>query len=105
MNGPEIPQDMQCFFGQGDQPVLVAFGVSNMDSHVDGIDIADLQRYSLAKSQAQRVDGEKEDPIAQLSRGGNQLMELLYGQNIGDPGGFGGLIRGMSSQVFFKTLE
>ena len=52
VNGPEISQDLQCFYRQGDEPILVAFGVSNMDSHGNGVDVSDLKGDSLTKSQA-----------------------------------------------------
>lgn len=87
VNGPEISQDMQCFLRQWYQPVLVAFGVSNMDSHGIRINIADLKGDTLAQAQSQRVYSEQKDPIAQLSCGGDQLLELFDGQNIRDSGG------------------
>ena len=79
MNGPEISQDPQCLFRQGNQPVLIAFSVSNMNPHVVGINIADHKKDAFAKAQAQRVDSEKKDAIAQLFCGGDQLMESLDG--------------------------
>ena len=103
VNRPEISQNLQCFFRQWDQPVLVALGVANMDSHGNGIDIADLKGDTLAKAQAQRVDGEKKDPIAQLACGGDQLMELLDGQDIRDPGGLWRLDQGNVLPGFFQN--
>ena len=87
VNRPEISQNLQCFFRQWDQPVLVALGVSNMDPHVVGINIADGKSDSLTKAQAQRVGSEKKDPITQLACGGDQMTELLDGQDIRDSGG------------------
>ena len=103
VNRPEISQNLQCFFRQWDQPVLVALGVANMDSHGNGIDIADLKGNPLAKAQAQRVDSEKKDLIAQLACGGDQLMELLDGQDIRDPGGLWRLDQGNVLPGFFQN--
>lgn len=53
MDRPEILQDVQGFLRQGDQPVLVAFGVTDVDPHVARVDIAGLQPDTFAKTQAQ----------------------------------------------------
>lgn len=75
---PEIPQDVQGLLRQGNQPVLVTLGVADMDPHVGRIDITGLQSDPFSKTQAQGVGGEEEDPVTQLARGADQLLELLY---------------------------
>ena len=87
MDRPEIPQDLQSFFRQGDQPVLVPLGVADVDSHVGRIDIAGLQANPFSKTQTQRIGGKKENPVTQLARGTDQLLELCNRKNIRNPGG------------------
>jgi len=49
VNGPEISQDKQGVFRQRHQSILVAFGITNMNPHVDGVDIAHRQLDPFAK--------------------------------------------------------
>ena len=53
VNGPEISQNLKGFFRQRNQPVLVAFGVANVDSHVTCVDVACFQGNALAEAQPQ----------------------------------------------------
>jgi len=86
MNSPEISQDTQCVFRKRNQPVLVAFGVTNMNPHVLGVNIADGQPDSFTKTQTHAVGGKEEDLIAQPVGCGKQSVELFDGQNIRNPG-------------------
>jgi len=86
VNCPEIFQDIQCVFRKRNQPVLVAFGVTNMSPHVLGVNIADGQPDSFTKTQAHAVGGKEEDFIAQPVGCSKQPVELFDGQNIRDSG-------------------
>ncbi len=86
VNGPELPQHPQGFVRQRHQPVLVAFGITNMDPHVVCVDVADSEPDAFAKAQAHAVGGEEEDFVAQDPGCGKQLPHLFGGKNIGDSG-------------------
>jgi len=47
---PEIPQDVQSLLRQGNQPVFVALGVSDVGSHAAGVDISGFQPDPFAKT-------------------------------------------------------
>ena len=94
VHGPELPQHAQGFVRQRHQPVLVALGITNMDSHLVRVNIADSEPDAFAKAQAHAVAGEEEDFVAQDLGCGKQLPHLFGGQDIGDSGCFGRLDQG-----------
>ena len=59
---------LQGLLGQGNQPVLVAFGVADVDPHVSRINLSGFQPDPFAKTQAYEVDGEEKNSITQLLR-------------------------------------
>jgi hypothetical protein len=77
MQTPEPAQNLEGGFRQGNQPVLVALGVADMDPHVDGIDISHLEADALAKTQAKAVGGEEKHPVAHPVGGVKQLFESV----------------------------
>ena len=86
VHGPEISQDTQCIFRQRYQPVLVAFGVTDMNPHVYGVYISHSQLDAFGKAQSHAVDGEEKDLIAQPVGCGKELVYLIDGQDIRNPG-------------------
>jgi len=62
-----------------------------MDPHVGGINIANGQGDSFAKAQAEAVGGKEEDAVTYSVCCGKKLVELFDGQDIRNPGCFGGL--------------
>lgn len=81
-----------------------------MNLHVGGIDIAGLQPDSFSKAQAQGIGGEEENPVTQLSRGADQLLELPYRENIRDPGSLrrfdqGDVLPGLAQHSGVKELQ
>jgi len=86
VHGPEISQDTQCIFRQRYQPVLVAFGVTDMNPHVYGVYISHSQLDTFAKTQSHAVDGEEKDLIAQPVGCGKKLIYVIDGQDIRNPG-------------------
>jgi hypothetical protein len=68
-----------------------------------GIDIADLQSQTLAKTQAQAIDGEKEDPVTECELpetnvGGSSTVTIS-----GKRWALGGLIRWGATQGLRNT--
>ena len=110
MDRPEIPQNPQSLLRQGDQPVLVPLSVVDVDSHIGRIDIAGLQPDSFSKTQAQRIGGKKENPVTQLARGTDQLLELCNRKNIRNPGCLwrfnqGDVLPGLAQHSGVKELQ
>jgi hypothetical protein len=89
MERPEISQGVQRLHRQGNQPVLVSLGVTDVDPHVNIVDIAGFQSDSLSKTQTQGVCGEEENHVTQLARGVDQFLDLLYREYIRNPRGLG----------------
>jgi hypothetical protein len=83
---PEFSQNAQCVFRQRNQPVFVALGVTDMNPHVGGVYISHCQLYTFAKAQSHAVDCEEEDLITQPVGCDNELLYLIDGQNIRNPG-------------------
>lgn len=76
---------MQGLFGQGDQPVFVAFGVADMNPHIEGVDISDGQTDSLTEAKPKAVGSKEKDPVAQPVGKGDQSSQLLDRQDVGNP--------------------
>jgi len=110
MDRPEVSQGLQGLLRQGNQPVLVSFGVADVNPHVDRIDIAGLQPDPFSKTQAQGIGGEEENPVTQLSRSADQLLELFNRKDIRNPGGLrwfdqGDVLPGLGQHSGVKKLQ
>jgi len=101
---PKLPQQEQGPFRQRDQAVFIAFGVTDMDPHGGGIDIADGQPDPFAQAQAEGVSGKEEDPVAHPVGRGKQPVELLYRKDVGDSGNFRRLDQGNVLPGFVEDL-
>jgi len=66
MHRPEAAQQIQRPVRQGYKTVFVALGVTYMDALTLCIEIPHLQTQSFTESQAEAIDSEIEDPVAQL---------------------------------------
>jgi len=64
---PEIFQNLQCFFRKGYQPVFIALGVTNMNPHIGGIDIANGKIDPFTKAKAHAISSEEKDFVAQFA--------------------------------------
>ena len=81
-----------------------------MNPHVYGVYIANRQLDTFAKTEPQAVDGEEKDLIAQFVGGGKNLVHLLDGQDVRNPGSFwrfdqGNIIPGFMQYFGVKKLE
>lgn len=104
VHNPKRSQDAQALLRQRHQPILVALGIANMHPHVDGVNIANRQPDAFAQAQSHVVGGKEKDFVAQPVGCGNSLSSCSIDRISGILDVFGGLIRGMSSQVLFSTL-
>jgi len=83
---PEISQHAQGILGQWHQPILVTLGVTNVDLHIGGVDIANGEPDGLTKAQSHAVGSKEKDLVAQPVGCGKQPAHLFNRQDIRDPG-------------------
>ena len=65
MGLPESAQHVKGNIGQGNQPVAVAFGVTNVHTVAISINVTHLQCQAFAQAQAHAVQSEEKYPVAQ----------------------------------------
>ncbi len=82
VDAPKIFQNMQCVFGKRHESVFAPLGVTNVNPHAFGVDVADRQVDAFAETQAHAVDGEEKDFIAQYFGCFEKPIELPDAQNI-----------------------
>jgi hypothetical protein len=69
-----------------------------------GVYISHSQLDAFAKAQSHTIDGEEKDLVAQPVGCGKELVYLIDGQDIRNPGCLWRFYQGISSQVLFNTL-
>ncbi len=67
---------------QEQKPVLVTFGIADMNAQSGCIYVTQLQIDPLTQTQAQAIEGKEEHTVAQLMRRKKQLVHLFGRQNI-----------------------
>jgi len=88
MELPESSKYPQGLVRQRNKPVLIAFGIADMDAPFVSIDISNSQPDAFSKTQSHAVDGEEKDPVTQPVCSSYELVYLLHSQDIRNPGGF-----------------
>mgnify|MGYP007017464123 CR=1 FL=1 len=63
MRFPELAQELQGAFGQGNVTVLIAFATPDVQEHPFGIHVANLEAQTFAQAQAAGVDGDQADAM------------------------------------------
>jgi len=70
MGLPEAAQEIERRLRQRNEAILVALGVADMHARVRGVDIAQLQAQTFAQAQAEAIEGEEENAVADHACGG-----------------------------------
>ncbi len=86
VNPPKSSQGVQGLFGQGNQSVLVALGVTDMNPHVGWVDITDSEPDTFSETQPHAVGGKEKHPVAQLVGCTEQSVQLLNRLDVRDSG-------------------
>ncbi len=84
MHAPVALQQAMGCLGQGHEAIAVALGIAHMHPSAHRIDIAHLKPQAFAQAKAQAVEGEEENPVARHAGGGEQLLGLLDGDDVGE---------------------
>ena len=79
---PQGAQGRAGEIGQGHQSIFMALATANMHLLPRPIDVTDFQRQRLAQAQAHRIGREQKDPVTQLARRADQLLDLGDAENI-----------------------
>jgi len=104
MHRPEAAQQIPRDIRQWDKTVFVALGIADMDALTLSIDVTYFQAQAFAESQAETIDGEIEDPVAQLVRRLKQPSRFLNGDDVRQPFGTRGLDQINRHPGFFQHM-
>ena len=110
VNGPKLTQSVQRHLRKWHQTIFVTLGISDMNTLAIGVDIGNGQTQTLAKTQAQAVEGEKEDLVAENACGFHDQFGLSYRDDVGKPLSLGRFDQidvdpGFSEYMLVKELE
>ena len=59
------------------EAIPIAFGIADMRSPANGIDISDLKSQTLTQAQSEAVESEKKHPVAENAGSGEDPLGLL----------------------------
>src|SRR5437667_6630172 len=83
MGFPERAQMLQGAGGQRDVTVAIAFTSADVNEHARRINVAHLQMQSFTQTQSAGVKGDQGDPLVQGGGTGEDLANLLGGEDDG----------------------
>ena len=84
MRAPELAQEQEGAFGQGDVTVALALAGTEVEETAFGIHVADFQAQGFAQTQAAGVDRGQGDPLVQGRHGGQNTAHLGGGKHDGE---------------------
>ena len=82
MTAPEVAQQLVGGDRQRHQAILVALGVADVYPPSRRIDVGDRQPQPFAQAQAETVEGEEEDAVAEHLRRQKNPLRLVNGHNV-----------------------
>jgi hypothetical protein len=83
MGGPESPQRAEGEIRHWHEAIFIAFGLTDVDVVMLGIDVGDGEVQGLADTQTHGEGGEDEDLEAKFAGGVDQAKDFVAGQEIG----------------------
>lgn len=83
MSAPVLSQSVECFTWEGNVPIFGSFAAMNVHHHSLRIDVGDLQVPSFVESQSKGIGGPEVGGDSRDVGRGDDLMNLIDGQNLG----------------------
>jgi hypothetical protein len=84
MGFPELAQEQEGAFGQGDVTVALALAAADVEEAALGIHVADFQAQAFAQAQAAGIDGGQGDAVIQGGHGREDAARFGGGEHDGE---------------------